>query len=436
MNFTVSLKNYGNIIWFVVVVYFLELFILQPQSFFLLELGAILLLMLSSRRIIVPRVAGLKPYLLYIIFISIVGLAKFGLTLTQRDLFYQLGSIVTIVLGYYLYILYDDKGKSLWSTVCFILLVASIVCLFQGILSLTSDIEFSDLRNSFGLAIKSISVLLPLLVGKRLFLKEKSMPWVLDYVAIILWTVQIVLNMSRIAVVNIVISSAVFVIVMIVKKGFNAAAIVKIIIFAIIAIAAVIAIQSYLPDEATDKFGNKVNNMFSEVGVNNEYSTIGEAQADWRGYENSQAVKQWGKEDPITQIFGAGNGRIISIEFVPDSWKETVERQGNIIGVTILHNTYYTLLIKGGIVLVVLLLLFLIMNFKVAVNLIRNSKYLFEGIVLLSIVIYILVDGYVIRTMIERGEEIAPMLLLGYYNALYYRTRDTEGEEDEKSEED
>lgn len=432
MNYTISLKNYSNIIWFVIVIYFVEQFILQPQSFFLLELGAIVLLMISSRRIVMPRVAGLRPYLAYIIFISIVGLAKYGLSLVQRDLFYQLGSLVTIALGYYLYILYDDKGKSLWSTICLMLLISSIICLSQGLFEITSDIDFSDLRNIFGLGIKATSILLPLLAGKRLFLKEKSLPWQLDYVAIILWTVQIVLNMSRTAIVNIAISSAVFVIVMIVKKGFSGVALIKIIIFVIVMIAAVTTIQKILPNEATDKFGNKMDKMFTEVGVSNNYNSMATAQADWRGYENSQAIKQWKKENTITQIFGAGNGRIIGIYFVPEHWRDTIERQGNISGVTILHNTYYTLLIKGGIVLVALLFLFIIMNFRVAIKLTKKDKYLFEGIVLLSLVFYIVVDGYVIRTMIERGEEIAPMLLLGYYNALYYRTRDIEGETDEE----
>lgn len=431
MNYTISLKNYSNIIWFVILVYFVEQFLLQPQSFFLLELGAIVLLMISSRRIVMPRVAGLRPYLAYIIFISIVGLAKYGLSLVQRDLFYQLGSLVTIALGYYIYIIYENKEKSLWSTVCLMLLISSAICLVQGALTLTRNAEFSELRDTFAIGIKAISILLPLLVGKRLFLKEKSLPWKFDYVAILFWTVQIVLNMSRTAIVNIAISSAAFVIVMIVKKGFNGVAIAKIVIFAILAVAAVTTIQNLLPNKATDTFSNKMDNMFSEIGVSNKYD-MATAQADWRGYENSQAIKQWEKEDAITQIFGAGNGRIISIVFVPDHWKGTIERQGNISGVTILHNTYYTLLIKGGIVLVALLVLFLIMNLRVAIRLIKDSKYLFEGIVVMSLILYIIVDGYVIRTMIERGEEIAPMLLLGYYNALYYRTRDAEGEEDEE----
>lgn len=432
MNFTLSIKKNSSIIWIVVGAYLFEQYFMTPQYFLMLELLLIVLLMITSRRIIFPKIVGIGPYLAYILFISVMGLTKYGFSLVQRDLFYQLGSIVTMALGYYLYMIYGGERKSLWSTVCLMLLITSVICLIRGVFSLTGEMEFSDLRNTFGVGVKAISLFLPLLAGKRIILREKTLPSQLDIVTIVLWILQSILNLSRTAVINIIISSVVFILAVIIKRKINGRAIARVIVFAIIVVLMLSIIPRFLPEEATDTFSNKVDNMFTEMDKENQYRDIASAQADWRGYEISQAVKQWKKENVLTQIFGAGNGRIISIYFVPDHWQKIVERQGNITGVTILHNTYYTLLIKGGIVSIILLLFFLLMNAKISFKMMKNDKLFFEGVILLSIVLYILIDGYAVRTMIEREEEIAPMLLIGYINAMYYRSINEEVEENEE----
>ncbi len=432
MNFTLSIKKNSSIIWIVVGAYLFEQYFMTPQYFLMLELLLIVLLMITSRRIIIPKIKGIGPYLAYILFISVMGLTKYGFSLVQRDLFYQLGSIVTMALGYYLYMIYGGERKSLWNTVCLMLLITSVICLIRGVFSLTGETEFSDLRNTFGVGVKAISLLLPLLAGKRIILREKTLPSQLDIVTIVLWILQSILNLSRTAVINIIISSVVFILAVIIKRKINGRAIARVIVFAIIVVLMLSIIPRFLPEEATDTFSKKVDNMFTEMDKENQYRDIASAQADWRGYEISQAVKQWKKENVLTQIFGAGNGRIISIYFVPDHWQKIVERQGNITGVTILHNTYYTLLIKGGIVSIILLLFFLLMNAKISFKMMKNDKLFFEGVILLSIVLYILIDGYAVRTMIEREEEIAPMLLIGYINAMYYRSINEEVEENEE----
>ncbi len=431
MNSVISIKKENNIIWLIILLYILEQYFLEDEVFLVLEMVTIALLILSSRKIIIPQMIGLHPYVGYILFVTIMGVVKYGASATQRDLFYQLGSVVTIVLAYYLFIAYENKEKSLFSTVCLMLLISTVVCLFQGLADLSSNLDFATLRQSFSVGLKSISFMLPLLIGRLIIFKKKTLPWRLDIVAIIVWIVQIVLNLSRIALVNVGLSALVVIIVSLIKKRIRISSIIKLAILLFIVGLVVFRVEKFLPEEATDVFDQKIDNSLTEIDKDNEYNTMAEAQADWRGYENSQALKQWKNEDLFTQIFGAGNGRIISIYFVPDNWKEIIERQDSISGVTILHNTYYTLLIKGGIVMLLLLFFFLFMNVRIAIKLINNKKYLFEGIVLLSIVCYIMVDGYVVRTMIEKGEDIAPMLLLGYINAEYYRTRYVEVEEND-----
>ncbi len=434
MRDKLTINKDSNIIWFVVILYLLDMFAIKPEVFLIIEMIVIFFLLLGSRRIIIPRVNGLAPYLGYIIFVSIMGLVKYGVQLAQRDLFYQLSSILTIILGYLFYMMNEDKKKSLWSSVCFTLMLSSIVCLVRGILALTGTMEFVTFRSTFEIGIKSISLLLPILAGKMLFLKEKTLPWKLDIVTIILWMIQIVLNLSRTALVNLAISTVVVLVVVILKKRASIASIIKLVSFLVVTILIVVALTSLMPKEAKKTFSKKIDNMFEEVSSDGYYGNSETAQEDWRGYENSEALEQWKKSDAITKIIGSGNGKLIHIRFVPYQWKSIIEKQNNVTGVTILHNTFYTLLIKGGIILVALLLIFLFRNALLAIKMIRNDDYLFEGIVLLCIVMYILMDGYVVRVMIDRGEEMAPMLLLGYINALYYRRKD-EDEEVEKNEE-
>lgn len=110
---------------------------------------------------------------------------------------------------------------------------------------------------------------------------------------------------------------------------------------------------------------------------------------------------------------------MIYIHYIPDQWKQTVEIQNSQFGVTILHNTYYTLLIKGGLLSVIALLTLLFSNIIKALKVLSGSdnENLIYATMMMIFCVLILIDAYVIRNMMDKGSEMIALLLIGWINA-------------------
>ena len=110
------------------------------------------------------------------------------------------------------------------------------------------------------------------------------------------------------------------------------------------------------------------------------------------------------------------NGAAIKIQYIPGAFKNITVSQNGEEGIKVLHNTYYTLLIKCGVISV---LIFIYLFVRAVVNgikyAIKDKK--FDGIILVAISIMILVDAYVVRTMHDKSIMLATMLLFGWIYA-------------------
>lgn len=415
----VRINTKTEIMWEVVLLYFVQKYVLNAGPFFLLSLLLIAIYTIYKRKIVLPKIAGMWPYIIVLLFITVIGATKYPGTLIERDLFYEFGSLVIIVLGYYLFDLNKNKEKSMWKTICFIMIIGSFICIINGVSNLKDSFQFETFRQSFTQGIRTISILLPMLVGRKFLLHKKTFAGAIDIIAIFLWLFQILLNLSRTAVVNLVLGIVIFTICTTYKKAISPINALRMFGVIIIILGISTQIISNLPEEASERFQEKFENTLTEINSENQYKNISEAQSDWRGYEIQCAKNQWKKSDFITQIFGGGNGTLIQIFFIPDQWKDTVESQYGHVGITILHNTYYTLLIKGGIVCVVAFILFLFSNIKLGIKLLRDKSnaYLFEGIIIICIVSSLVLNAYVIRSLIEKGEDLGVFILLGWLNA-------------------
>ena len=81
---------------------------------------------------------------------------------------------------------------------------------------------------------------------------------------------------------------------------------------------------------------------------------------NWRAYEMQAAIKQWISSNFFEKIIGSGLGRGIHIDYIPYSWSEMVENNQ----IPLLHNGYYTVLIKIGILGVLALLTIFLSSLK------------------------------------------------------------------------
>lgn len=415
----IRLSKDTKIIWLLVALLLLQQYFLTEEQFLAFSIVAIVFICIYCRKMIIPRIAGIRPYILMLLFIAAVGLIRFSTYLVFRDMFYQWWTVIAMIIGYMLYSAYGDTQKSMWYTIVLVVFILSIVCLVKGFVSQGGDFDFVTLRTSFVTGSRTISIVLPLLVYKRLFMKEYTLSAVMDIVVILTWSAQLLLNFSRSSLLNLVVCMVVILICLMTRKQISVTAFTRMMVVVIALVIVGTQMVELFPDDVKDEFGGKVENSLTEINSENEYKTIEDAQNNWRGYEISCAQKHWKSATFPEQFFGHGNGSLVPIRFVPFSWREIVEYQDGKPGITVLHNTYYTMLTKGGVLFLLVYLWLLIQNIRVAIKLMRREKYSFEGIALMCIVVYMIVDGYVIGAMMQRGEDIAPYILLGWFNALY-----------------
>lgn len=415
----IRLSKDTKIIWLLMALLLLQQYFLTEEQFLAFSVITIVFICIYSRKMIIPRIAGIRPYILMLLFIAAVGLIRYSTYLVFRDMFYQWWTVIAMIIGYMLYSAYGDTTKSLWYTIVLTMFILSIVCLIKGFAGQAGQFDFITLRTSFGTGSRTISIILPLLVFKRIFLKEYTLSSIMDIVVILTWSAQLLLNFSRTALLNLVICMVVILICLMTRKRISVTAFARMMVVVIALIIVGTQMVDLLPDDVKDEFGGKVENSLTEINSENEYKNLEDAQNNWRGYEISCAQKQWKQASFPVELFGHGNGSLVSIKYIPYNWKGTVEYQDGKPGITVLHNTYYTMLTKGGVLFLLIYLWLLIQNFRVAIKLMRREEYSFEGIALMCIVVYMIVDGYVIGAMMQRGEDIAPYMLLGWFNALY-----------------
>lgn len=415
----IKIKTKTEIMWIIVVLYLLKTYVLSSEMFFMLCLFVIGLYTIKKQAIAIPRIPGLIFYVLTLILATIIGMTKYPILLVERDVFYEFFSVLYLVIGYYSFDYYKEREKSLWKTVCFCLFIISGICIGQGITSITAGADFATFREQFSQSVGSISFIVPILVGKKYIYKENTFSEVRDNGLIVLWILQLLLNLSRISIINMVIGTVVFIICGVYKKRLNFKNSFRILFTVVIIGVLGMAFINAMPDEAKDRFEEKFTNSLTEISAGNEYEDISDAQSDWRGYEIHCAQEQWRKSDLLSQVIGNGNGTLVYIHFIPDQWNQTVEHQNGKLGVTLLHNTYYTLLVKGGLLSVVALLALFGLNILKAKKSLVGShdESILYATIMIVLIVLILIDAYVVRNMMDKGSEMSALLLIGWINA-------------------
>lgn len=430
----IKIKTKTEIMWIIVALYLLKAYVINAEAFFLVCAGVIGLYTIRRKAIAIPEIPGLIFYTLVLILMTAIGMAKYPISLVERDVFYEFFSVFYLIIGYYTFNYYNGREKSLWKTVCFSLFIVSGVCIVQGITSVTAGADFATFREQFNQSVGSISFIVPILVGKRYIYKENTFSEVKDNGLIILWILQLLLNLSRMSIINMIIGIIVFIVCGVYKRKINLKNAFRISTTVLVIGILGMFLISVMPDEAKDRFGEKFSNSLTEISASNEYEDISDAQSDWRGYEIHCAQEQWKNTDLLSQLIGSGNGTLVYIHYIPDQWVETAEHQNGKTGVTILHNTYYTLLVKGGLLAVVALFVLMGLNLLKALKALKrfdNENMLYATMVIILVVL-ILIDAYVVRNLMDKGSEMTALLLIGWINAKINNSERNHGYVDEK----
>lgn len=416
-----SILKSKNIIWPLVIMYFLQSYLLSDELFFTLA-GVVLAYMVAKNhfKLTVPKIPGLMFYLMLLVFITIVGLIRYPIRFVARDVFYQFNNILLIFIGYLIYWKEKDDTK-IYTTVFLMLGLVSFITLISALINIGSgSVSFTTFRESFATGIKSLECFFPIFTIWIFVYKKTVLSKRIDRMIIIFWLIQIICNLSRTTLLAVFTCYFVTVVLLKITRKMNAIKFKRVISLIVTGGFFFLIIINILPDTAILHFMDKIANSFSEINSNEVFSSLAEANTNWRGYEISRAVEQWSQASFVAQIFGSGNGTLVGISFVPDHWQDIVQTLNGISGVTVLHNSFYTLLIKGGVITVISFCMIFILGIKKGYRHLKIAAFDHEVLLSLSLIILcctMIIDAYVTRGMVQNDAQFAWAILFGWLNA-------------------
>lgn len=172
-------------------------------------------------------------------------------------------------------------------------------------------------------------------------------------------------------------------------------------------------IYCFIPKSMIEPFLNKSLNSLQEISFRNvENWNFTNINHNWRGYESYRAQEVFNNGNFVEKIVGFGFGKSVNLGINILLGNEKFSE------ISILHNGYYYILIKCGIVGVILYALFFVkMLFNLAMYSIKNNKK-FEYFLLSGIALSILLVTYVVSGLYNRGSIFIYCFLIGFIS--YY----------------
>ena len=143
---------------------------------------------------------------------------------------------------------------------------------------------------------------------------------------------------------------------------------------------------------------------------------------NWRGYEIKNAQKQWRKYNTFEMVFGGGVQKQIKISNLLSHFTRGAGYTFQDNKSPILHNGYYTLLVKGGILAIIGVLIWL---FAPLVMLFwkKNDEESKDILLLMvSLNAMYIIYTYVVRGVVDQIIHLSYGLTIGWLNACYYNS--------------
>lgn len=410
----IDLSNFKDIIWPAVALYLIQyLNILSNKQAFILYSGIVMILVMYMGKIVIPRVKGLLFYLIFIIYSSVVGLVLYEVRDVARDLFYVLPTIVLIVIGYYAYIIYGNK-LSMMKTIVFSTTILSTITFFKLLMNISVLSSFSDIRGLFTNGAYEVAVAF-MIIFTYVFVKKEDLfgKWFQRYSLCVMFG-HIILSLARSTWIEVIAGCLLIVFFhfysdkdmdIIIKAS-------KIVIALVVGMAILVAVA---PKSVTRDYTDKIKKSITELNAEQTFSSVEDVMDNWRAYEIQMAEKQWKESSAIVATFGEGMGKGVKLKYIPYTWGDMVEENNEI---PLLHNAYYTILPKGGLVGVVALIWFMLAHFIAGIKYLKRKKGIYESsLILISISAIFLIHSYIVRGPVTQYANITWGLLIGWIGA-------------------
>lgn len=400
----VNSQKKGKVIYILLLVLLSKYYL--PAEIFFVVIFFYFLFMIIQNRFKVLTVSN--NHILYLIAIislgilsGIINLENYPIRSFYRDIFYYINPILIMLIGIYIAKFYRNS-IDIFKTI----ILLSFILSFLSLLSLLKIEEIStiSIRSSFRLVDVTVVIGLTLLLTERK-LNLHYFNLKIKKAFILIMTVAIVGSLSRTNYISFLIMG----IILLIDVNNPSVFIRNILKIVPVFIILFVCIYMILPDVLAIDLTNKFFRSLIEISINNNWTTQENVILNWRGFENYSAIQMYSQGNIFENVFGFGFGSEIYVgEFA------SIVDESATNSIPVLHNGYYTILIKTGIIGLLLFISFLIINlYKTSIN-IKKGIFTYENKVVIGILLLIIVLTFVITGMFSKGSLLIPCLILGY----------------------
>ena len=389
----IRIKWKNDIMWPLLIIFMVRFYTENYQLAFILDVIWMMTMIFKNGKIAfhLPRVKGMLLFVAMIVISAYIGGLSNDVRDIVKDVFYVAQTLVIIMIGYQCY--YLKKTKDVKKTLYIAGLGMAIFSVGRVILNITQITDMHSIREISSREVYEVAFILCILLADKLVMNRVIFTNTIDWVAAALMLLNVILSMGRAQIVSMFAMIVAMLIFNVLIGKNRAGRLVKLSIS--VAILVIISFLLYLalPQNIQDEFNDKMTVSFNEISSDEDYDGYMKAIQHWRGFEIEQAKIQWEKAPVWQKILGEGLGTYIQVKYIPSEFTEDMHRGKSI---ALLHNAYYTLLIKGGLLGTFSLIWLYISNiipfFKV-----KNYYLKRETIVMAMITVGMMIMSYIVN---------------------------------------
>lgn len=403
----------NDIIWPLLILFMIRFYTGKHELIFVLSLVWILTLTVRNHKFVLclPRIKGLLLYVTVIAVSTFIGAMYNETRDVIKDIFYISQTVAIMIVGYQYY--YIRKPKDIKKTLYIVGFLMAIIPLIRVVINISEITDLTSIRSIASKDVYEVAFIFAILLVDKLVINRVIFTKTIDWIIAIVMVLDVAVSMGRtelIATISMVFTILLLNILIGENKGKKILNVGGVLIFMILLIGTIYMI---LPESIQGEFQAKLDKSFNEVNNDLEYDNYAEAIQHWRGFEIEQAKEQW-KEAPIWQeMIGQGFGTYIKVKYIPNEFTEDMSK-GN--SIALLHNAYYTLLVKCGI-LGTIALIWLYLSNILQFFTIKEKWLKKEAITIVAITVGMILMSYVVNGNFGGRMWITWGIMVGWINA-------------------
>lgn len=322
-----------------------------------------------------------------------------------RDIFYFITPIIYIYIGSYFYIIYKERVNVYRSIIIIGVYKAAIFvwnALIMGGISQTIDVNVFRMESGGYVICTSLALIIMAIDTERKLIKNN----IIKTISILICLVALIISFSRNEFVFILCS---FMIILLRQTKIKQSTVIKsFVIFTFILIVLSVTYR-FIPSELIDGFMNKLLRSFEEISTQGDWSRYSTIQKNWRGYEVYCAQQLIESHSIANLVLGQGLGKMIYLLGI------TMDLNGELFSeLPIIHNGYYMILVKVGIVGLLMYCMMILKNIKLVMVSSKFNILKLDSTILLTVIIAVILKTLTVVGLYSVGSQFELCFLIGY----------------------